>query len=131
MSILKTEIDTDPEGRGYSSMTNLEIANDLNTVYRQVNVETVSGQDLFESVVPSEFTPLTDREKSLFYAIIGMGSIRVNGTNTRTALLALFGPGTDTRANLAVLQKRDVSRAQELGIPYVYEGHVIDAKLET
>jgi len=127
--LLKTEITTDPLTRGYSGMSDLEIANDLNTVYRQVNVESVTGQGLFEATVPSEYNTLTDKQISLFHAIVGMGDIKVNGTNTKTALLAMFGVGTTTRTNLAALQKQDVSRAQELGIPYVYEGHVQEAKL--
>jgi len=42
---LKTEITTDPLSRGYSGMTNLEAANDMNTAYRTKNVESVSGQE--------------------------------------------------------------------------------------
>ena len=126
---LRTEIETDPLSRGYSSMTDLEVATDLNIVYRELDVESVSGQAIFETVVPSEYNALTDKQLNLLHAIMGMGSILVNGTNTRTALLSMFGPGTTTRSNLAALQKRDVSRAQELGLPYVYEGHVQEARL--
>jgi len=129
METLRTEIETDPLGRGYSGMTDLEVANDLNIVYREVDVESVTGQDIFEAVVPSEYNALTDKQINLLHAIIGMGSLFVNGTNTRTALLSMFGSGTTTRTNLAALQKRNVSRAQELGLPYVYEGHVQEARI--
>ena len=128
IELLREEITTDPLGRGYSGMTDLDVADSLNVVNREMDVDMVSGQDIFEAVVPSEFTPLSADQKSLFYAIIGMGSVMVNGTNTRTALLDMFGAGTTTRNNLAVLQKRDVSRAGELGISFVYEGHVQEAR---
>ena len=127
--ILKTEIATDPLGRGYSSMTDLEVATDLNIIYREVDVESVSGQEIFEAVVPLEYNVLTDKQINLLHAIMGLGSISVNGINTRTALLSMFGSGTTTRSNLATLQKRDVSRAEELGLPYVYEGHVQEARI--
>ncbi len=126
---LKTEIETDSLSRGYSGMTDLEVATDLNIVYREVDVQSVSGQEIFETVIPSEYNALTDKQINLLHAIMGMGSILVNGANTRTALLTMFGPGTTTRSNLAALQKRDVSRAQELGFPYVYEGHIQEARL--
>lgn len=127
--ILKAEIEADPLSRGYSGMTDLEVATELNIIYREVDVEFVTGQEIFEAVVPSEYNALTDKQINLLHAIMGLGSISVNGTNTRTALLSMFGSGTTTRSNLAVLQKRDVSRAEELGLPFVYEGHVQEARL--
>lgn len=126
---LKTEIETDPLGRGYSGMTDLEVATDLNIVYREVSVEFVTGQEIFEAVVPTEYNTLTDKQINLLHAIMGLVNISVNGTNTKTALLSMFGAGTTTRSNLAALQKRDVSRAEELGLPFVYEGHVQEARL--
>jgi len=126
---LKTEITTDPLGRGYSGLTDLEVANDLNIVYRTQDVESVTGQDIFEAVVRSEYVALSADDKELLHVIISMGSILVNGTNTKAALLAMFGGGTTTRTNLATLQIRDVSRAQELGLPFVYEGHIQEARL--
>ena len=126
---LKTEVTTDPLGRGYSTMTDLEVANDLNIVYRTEPVESVTGQDIFEAVVRSEYTGLSAGDKSLLHVIISMGSILVNGTNTKAALLAMFGAGTTTRSNLTALQTRDVSRAQELGLPFVYEGHIQEARI--
>ncbi len=126
---LKTEITTDPLSRGYSSMTDLEVANDLNIVYRTQDVESVTGQDIFEAVVRSEYIALSADDKDLLHVIISMGSLPVNGTNTKAALLAMFIAGTTTRTNLAALQTRDVSRAQELGLPFVYEGHIQEARL--
>jgi len=36
----------------------------------------------------------------------------------------LFGPGTDTRTNLAALKTRDVSRGEELGVGSIRTGDV-------
>ena len=124
-AILKEEIVSDPLGRGYSGMTPQQIADSLNTINRTKSVQTVSGQDIFEAIVPTEFVALTADQKNLLYAIIGMDTIRVNGTNTRTALLSMFGVGTTTRANLAALQTVPVSRAVELGLGIVTEKDII------
>lgn len=127
-SRLKQELTDDPLERGYSGMTDAVAAVDLNAVNRQVNIATVSRQDVFEAIAIADFTELNAEQKSLLYAIIGMGDVRVNGTNTKAALLSMFGPGTVTRANLAALQKENVSRAAELGLLKVREGEVASAR---
>lgn len=109
---LKAEL-TDPR---YSGMTDEEVAIDLNTVNRTRNVESVTGHQIFEAVAPGEYSALSADDRTLLLGIIGMGTILVNGDNTKTALLAMFGAGTDTRTNLAALQTEDVSRATELGL---------------
>lgn len=124
LNALKAELDADPLDRGYSGMSDAAAAMDLNTEYRTRKVPSVSGQDLFEAVDATDFAGLSDAQKTLLYAIIGMGTILVNGTNTKTALLAMFGPGTPTRSNLATLQTESVSRAVELGLGRVKVGYV-------
>lgn len=126
---LRAEIEIDLLSRGYSSMTDLEVATDLNTVYRTANIEFVTGQEIFEAVVLLEYNALSAAEKSLFHAIIGMEHILVSGANTRASLLAMFGTGTTTRSNLIALQTKTISRAEELGFPFVYEGHIQEARL--
>jgi len=127
-AILKTEITVDPLGRGYSTMTDAEVASSLNTVDRTVDVASVTGQHIFEAVVPAEYAALSADYKNLLYAIIGMGEILVNATNTKAALLAMFGAGTTTRANLTGLQTRAASRAEELGLPMLDAGNVQSAR---
>jgi hypothetical protein len=126
--VLKTELTTDPLTRGYSGMSNAAAAADLNTEYREVDVEAVTGQQIFEATVPSEYNALGPSDTDLFHAIIGMGELLVSGTNTRAALMALFGAGTTTRTNLIALQTELISRAAELGLGTVKEGHIATAR---
>lgn len=121
---LTTELAGDLEGRGYAGMTDEMATADLLTEYRTAPVETVSGQEIFEAVVPAEYAALSAESKSLLHAIIGMGTIRVGGTNTKAALLSMFGQGTTTRTNLATLQTTPCSRASELGIQGLKTIHV-------
>ena len=102
--------DWEPELPALSAVSDQEAANTINAMTKEGDVTSVSGQDIFEAVTATDFAALSDAQKSLLYAIIGMGTILVNGTNTKAALLAMFGPGTDTRANLAVLQKQTVAK---------------------
>lgn len=113
---LKTELDTDPLIRNYAAMTDAEAAASLAVADRQMNVNSVTGQEIFEATVPAEYNALPAASKDLFHAIIGMGTVLVNGTNTKAALLAMFGVGTTTRANLAALQKRAAGRWEEIGL---------------
>ena len=126
--ILKPELQNDPLERGYADMDDAAAAADLNSLSRQAGVEKVSGHEIFEAVAPADFTKLASAQKQLLYAIVGMDAILVDGDNTKAALLSMFGAGTDTRANLAALQKRIISRAEELGLTEIKPGHVQRAR---
>lgn len=123
-AVLTSELVDDPESLGYASMTDEEATVSLNGLTRVRNVVSVSGQDIFEAVVPTEYNALTADQKALLLGIIGMGEILVNGTNTKAALLAMFGVLSTTRTNLAALQIEAISRAMELGLGRVKVGYV-------
>ena len=127
--VLKAELTVDPLGCGYSTMTDEEAAASLNTVCRTVDVETVTGQEIFEAVVPAHYNALSAEYKQLFGLIVGMGTIMVNGTNTKAALLAMFTGATETLQALAALQTEEVSRAVELKLGLVYPGHIQNARM--
>ena len=129
LTVLKAELTDDPESRGYTGMNDAEAAADLNTVYRTVDVKTVTGQEIFEAVVPTHYNVLAAEQKQLFGVIVGMGTILVNGTNTKAALVAMFAGAVETLQALAALQTRTVSRAVELGLGFVSPGHVENARM--
>lgn len=128
LNALKAELTVDPLGRGYSAMDDKAAAASLNAINRTVNVESVTGQEVFEATTATDYAALSAAELQQFWGIIGMSEILVNAQNTRAALLGMFGPGTDTRANLAALQTTLVSRATELGLGPVKVGHVQEAR---
>ncbi len=57
-----------------------------------------------------------------------MGTILVNATNTRAALLAMFGAATTTRVNLAALQTETVSWGVKEGFGFIAPGDVENAR---
>lgn len=131
IAALATELTTDPEGIGYSGMSNQEAADALNVANRPAARETLSGADIYNCIEPSEFTALTDAQKQIVRDVFGLGdSIDVRaGTNTRAALLAIFNGGSTTRANLIAKAQTTIPRWQEinLGSP-VGDGHVASVR---
>ena len=128
--VLWNEGRTDPLGRGYSGMTDREIAIDLNTVYRTRMRETLSSAEVYEAIEISEFQALGDVQKVYVRDILGLGDgIRVgSGTKARQMLINIFGAGSDTIAALADILSQNISRATELGLPRVYPHHVTLAR---
>lgn len=98
-----------------------------NVVNCTEDVETISGQTLFEAVKPADYSALTAVQLTTFWGIIGMGTINVDGANVRAALAAMFN-GTDTLEALVALQTRDVSHFQKEGLGFVYPGHIENAR---
>jgi hypothetical protein len=127
--ILKTEIATDPLSRGYSGMTDLEVANDLNTEYRTKARDTVQGWEIFNVTDDAEYTALTDLQKSGWDALCAIEQIDTASGIAKSRESELFGGGTTTRSNLVALKSPAASRAAELGLSFIYEGNVQEARL--
>ena len=130
LQALKTELTTDPLGRGYAGMTNTQVVTSLRTANRTVERRSVSGSQIYNAIVPSEFSTLLATQQQLVRDVFGLGdTIDVRtGTNVRAVMLAAFGAGTTTRANLIALVQETISRAAELGLGDVREGDVARAR---
>ena len=113
--LLKSEMDTDPLVRGYASMTDQQVADSLNTVDRQVNIETLSGGDIYECLDLAEFAALTPDDRTRVDRVLSLDSVKIQG-NAKTELASIFGSITSTRAALLAKIKRSVSRAEEIGV---------------
>lgn len=87
------------------------------------DVETIEGGVLFEAVVPADYNALTATQLTTFWGIVGMGTIRVNGTNVRLVLADMF-IGTDTLTALFALQTREVSHFQKERLGRVRVGDI-------
>lgn len=119
--VLGAEIANDPLARGYAAMTDQQIAADLNTRYRTVERDSLSGSEIFNAIVPAEFAALAAADKTLVRDVFGLGdAVDVStGTNARAVLLSAFGAATTTRSNLASAVNELVSRSTELGLSAV------------
>lgn len=123
-AILRTELTTDPLGRGYGGLSDQAAADALNVANRVVTRSSVLGSEIIAATVQTEYAALSADQKQIFCGMVDAGGVNPSDSNTRTIFGALFGAGTTTRANLLALQNRTVSRAVELGLGLVTAGDV-------
>ncbi len=127
---LKTELTTDPLARGYANMSIQAAADSLNTANRPSTRKTVPAHEVLEATVASEWASLTADQKARYALFTGAGDVNVAGANTRAAFGAMFGAGTQTRANLlALVAGQLVSRATELELGQLTAGDIERARI--
>lgn len=125
--ILKSELATDPEGRGYSGMTDAEAATDLNTEYRERDRTSMTGSEVFNAVDMTEWNALTDIQRQTVWNVIHLGTLNPFGREA-TLLTNVFGGGSATITALAAARKESISRATELGLGFIAPGDVENAR---
>lgn len=130
MSTLSDELANDPLGRGYDTMTDTEAAADLNTEYRTVNVDSLSGDEMFQATVAAEYATLTADQKAYWLSFCGRASVDPWAQANVDFVVNLFGGQSDTVAKLVDKRTNTVSRAEELGVGQVREGEVAAARRE-
>ena len=128
MSILKNELTNDPLNRGYTEMTDEEVAADINLLARTRNRPSMTSSEVLNAIDISEWNALTDAARKRIWDVIHMGNINPFGVEA-TIFIAVFGNDSDTIKALAVARKEDINRATELGLGFVYPGHVQNARI--
>ena len=138
LAALKTEITTDPTGI-YGSVSpghTQGFADAINQTRTTIQVDNfVSAFQIVEAVVPGEFPTAgadqfkRDMWRDIIVSVGELDSINANATNLKAKVLTVFAAGT-TRTNLAALQTRDGSRAEELfGLNTVITHHDVGLAL--
>ena len=143
IKILKTEIDTDPLTRGYSGMSDEEVASSFNTIDRTLPRTSIPTMELFARFDKTEYNAqvivAADSKKATAIGhLLSMGNIDPSNVVVQQIVKDVFGTGSATIKNLigAVggdfngddLRTTNVSRATELGIGLVRPGNVTEAK---
>ena len=132
--ILRSELADDPLSRGYSSMTDDQVASSLNAKDRNIVQPTlVTAKELMAMVDPTTAASILQKleaeaannavVKWIMSFITGGGDgIDLGHANTRAQIDALVAAGVLTAtegASLKALAQRTVSRAEELGLPEI------------
>jgi hypothetical protein len=125
---LRTELSDDPLGRGYAGMSDREAADDLNTKYRQEQIRSMAGDTMFSSTVLAEFVLLTERNQNLWMSICGRATVDPWSNANLGLLEYIYGPASSTEDALAAIAVQMITREAELGIGYVREGDVTQAR---
>ena len=123
IQILKSELDTDPLSRGYTTMTDEEATNDLNAAYRERNRGLMTGSEILNVIAMSEFNALDDVNKQLFWNVLHLGDVNPFGVEANLFIL-IFGAGSDTIIALKAARKENITRGEEIGFGLVRQGHV-------
>ena len=127
LQILKDEIENDPLTRGYSGMTDAQIADDLNSEYRERNFDRLDASTVFNAVDKAEYNALAAADKEMVWNILHLGEINPFGLEAEI-FVDIFGAGSQTITDLKAIRKESQSRASELELPEQCAGFVMDAK---
>jgi len=125
--ILCDEITNDPLARGYSGMDAEAIVVDINTEYRSRWKDCVDGRELLDAVESADWNAITDAQRDRTLMLLGIGCLDPTG-NARTMMIRIYGSGSDTIANMAAVGQEAISRAEELGLPRVRTGEVLECQ---
>lgn len=110
---MKSEIETDPQALGYSLVDNALTATLLND--RKVSIQVARGevptQEVIDATVFSELSQATNQR--LYIILTSRETIMITPTII-SLVKEIFASGTTSRTQLATLQTRDGSRAEEL-----------------
>jgi len=115
-----------PETGVYSDDATTAAA-ELNEVNRTRNKASLTGNELFTSTDPAEFTALTDPAKQMWVSWCNTERDPTNANNV-SFVVFIFGSGSATMTALAALRTESISRAVELGLGRVRAGHVQQAR---
>ncbi len=120
---LKTELTTDPLVRGYSGMSDVVAATNLNTVNRVVHKLSMTGSEVLQNVVAIEYNALTAEKKEQFWGLLGIGVLDPWGKEA-DVMIDIFGSGSATLTALNAARSMTVSRGVELGLGLIAVGDV-------
>ena len=123
MSALCDEITNDPLARGYATMSAEQVVADLETEYRTRNRTSMSGQEIWELTVFTDFSALTETQQTQWLTLTSNDSLNPFGNSVELAK-SLFGVGSATITALANARIEHISWADELNFGKVRVGHV-------
>lgn len=121
---LAAEISGDPLGRGYVTMSDAEVADDLNTEYRTSDRASMSASEVYQAIDRTEFlgASISDGQRQEIYNILFFGEVNPFGKEV-AVFVEIFGSGPTITA-LQAARKTSISRAEELGIRKVSASQV-------
>lgn len=119
---LRSELQLDPERIGYAPAV---AAADHNTLFALINMTRSGGgfqvdrdpvvpDRLFGEIEPADFEAMTVTELARLQVLMTLPAIDLADVSTRAIVDGLFATGAVTRQKVAILQKREGSRAEVL-----------------
>jgi hypothetical protein len=119
---IRTEIDTDPKGLGYTTLKAQSngpeaVAAKMNEVGASSETLTPAWTDTTEVLavlVGTEIVALSQANRDMLTILTSTARIKTGSATLRAAIAAIFASGTTSRANLVALTTKSCSRAAAL-----------------
>ncbi len=128
IDVLKAELTDDDLERGYSGMTDEEVATSLNNLIdRTRNRTTMSGREVAAEIVDAEYDALSDAKKNQILSLTSASDIDPFGF-AANVIKGVFTLGSDTLTALVTARVQNISRSVELGLGVIRIGHVQQAR---
>ena len=124
---LKTELTAGHPNTGAYDTDDALAATQLNVVNRSKNLASLTGSEVMNAIVKTDFDGLSDTNKQQVWNILHLGTINPFGIEA-DMMIGIFGGGSATITALKTIRKVSVSRAGELGHGVIREGHVREAR---
>lgn len=125
---IKSEIDDDPLGRGYSTMSNIEVADSLNVENRSKNLTHITGDQLGDAVDETEYNALSADDQGAVRELWQVQQLNPFGFAAIVIKSIFPSPGT-TLAALVSLRIKSISRGDEIGLKETVQAdHITKAR---
>ncbi len=123
---LKTEVTTDPLGRGYLGMTSAVLLVNLQTINRTRDKTSLNPSEVYQNIDQGEWLALSAAEQDEVWNTLHLGDPLDPFGREATRFIAIFGGGSATITALQALRVDNISRLQEIGISGTVTEHQIN-----
>lgn len=126
---LRAEILSDPLSIGYSTMSDKEVADSLMESNRSEIRKVVPASEVFAAIDPPDYLAISNqRHISYLSLMFSVDEVRLGLSGVRQILDMIFNGANTTLNRLQSLRTRSVSRATELRLGRIQEGHIAHAR---
>ena len=128
LDILRTELTAGHPITGVYSEDDAIAAGQLNTINRTRIRTSMTGDEVFAATDPGEFGALTEHKRLTWLSLCGRSATDPAETANEALVKWIFGASSATLTALVAARTEHITRAAELGLGFVYPGHVENAR---
>lgn len=129
LDTLRAEILGDPLSIGYAGMSNREVVDSLTEVNRSEIRRLIPSSEVFAAIDPPDYLAISNQRHIAYLSLmLSVEEVRLGLAGVRQVLELIFTGATITLNRLQSLRTRAISRANELGLGRILEGHIAHAR---
>ena len=128
LAALAAELTAGHPDTGAYNVDDALAAAQLNAVNRTRNLASMTGSEVINAVDTTEWGTRTADQQQVVWDIVHLGTVNPFGVEATLIQSAFSGAGGVTVAALAAARAPAASRADELGLGIIKQGHVAEAR---